>query len=390
MPSRPPTRSPRSSSRLFPAQPAAFRTFLALVALLLAASAAALEPVNRQVRVLLDLTESVTVGATGAHSGEVDGEPRFRTAAALDWPVAARDGQLYVDGQRVGRRLLLEADGGFMRVNGNRYRGAIRLVAQGDTIEVVNVLDVESYLRGVVPSEMSASWPMEALKAQAVAARSYTLTSLDPDGSYDLCATVDCQVYRGVEVEHPRTDSAVAATAGVVVTYGGSTARTYYHADSGGVLASSQEVWGTALPYLVSRADAPASTPHRAWTFRLDAASVSASLEAAGLGVGTVHSVRVVRVSESGRVLELEVSGTQGSRVVRGSQLTNMVRGWGLKSTRFTVQGGLTVRGDGWGHGVGMSQYGARALAHAGYDFGRILAFFYPTTSLTQFVAEGR
>src|SRR5690606_14905545 len=115
------------------------------------------------------------------------------------------------------------------------------------------------------------------------AARSYTLTSLAPSASYDLCATVDCQVYRGVEVEHPRTDTAIAATAGVVVTYGGATARTYYHADSGGMIASSQEVWGSALPYLVARADAPTSTPHRAWVYRLDPAVVGASMEAAGL-----------------------------------------------------------------------------------------------------------
>ncbi|MFA5594708.1 MAG: SpoIID/LytB domain-containing protein [Trueperaceae bacterium] len=370
-----------------------FTLLRALVLLLLLAAtsaAAALEPFNRQVRVLLDVTSSLTVGATGPHSGSVDGVPRFSTAAALDWPVTAADGQLYVDGVRVGAQLLLEADGSFLRVNGNRYRGSVRLVAEGDLIQVVNVLDMESYLRGVVPSEMSASWPMEALKAQAVAARSYTLTSLDPSASYDLCATVDCQVYRGVEVEHARTDTAIAATAGVVVTYGGATARTYYHADSGGMIASSQEVWGAALPYLVARADAPTSTPHRAWVYRLDAAVVSASMEAAGLAVGTVQSVRVVRLSESGRVVELEVAGTAGARVVRGSQLTSMARSWGLKSTRFSVQGGLTVRGDGWGHGVGMSQYGARALAQAGYDFGRILAYFYPTTALTQFVADGR
>lgn len=350
----------------------------------------ALEPINRQVRVLLDTTPTLTVGATGAHSGFVDGVPRFSTPAALDWPVMALGGQLYVDGSMVGARLMLEADGSFMRVNGNRYRGAILLTAIGDQVQVINVVGMESYLRGVVPSEMSASWPLEALKAQAVAARSYTLTSLNPQASYDLCATDECQVYRGVEVEHPRSDAAVAATAGVVVTYGGATARTYYHADSGGVIASSQEVWGGALPYLVTRADAPTTTPHRAWVYRLDAASVAASMDAAGLSVGSVSGLRVVRLSESGRVLELEVSGSGGAQVVRGSQLTSMLRGWGLKSTRFSVQGGLTVRGDGWGHGVGMSQYGARALAQAGYDFGRILAFFYPHTSLTQFVADAR
>ena len=143
---------------------APFRVLLLLLLLIPASVAAALEPFNRQVRVLLDTTSALTVGATGPHTGSVNGVPRFRTAAALDWPVLASHGQLYVDGVPIGSRMLLEADGSYLRVNGNRYRGAIRLVAQGDLVQVVNVVDMESYLRGVVPSEMSASWPMEALK----------------------------------------------------------------------------------------------------------------------------------------------------------------------------------------------------------------------------------
>src|SRR5690606_1687787 len=157
----------------------------------------------------------------------------------LDWPVSARAGRLVIDGRELGETLTLESSAGNLEVSGRRYRGAIRLSAVGDEVEVVNVLDIEAYLRGVVPSEMAASWPLEALKAQAVAARSYTLVSLNPGGRYDLCATVDCQVYRGVEAEHPRTDEAIAATAGVVVTYLGETAKTYYHSDSGGAVASS-------------------------------------------------------------------------------------------------------------------------------------------------------
>lgn len=338
------------------------------------------------VRVLLAVTPQVTVEALGAHSG-TQGGLRFSTSAGLSWPVSARDGRLLVDGRELDGGLLLEAEGGTLRVLERRYRGAIQLSAVGDQVEVVNVLDIEAYLRGVVPSEMSASWPLEALKAQAVAARSYTLVSLDPAGRYDLCATDECQVYRGVEAEQPRTDEAIAATAGVVVTYQGATARTYYHSDSGGAIASSQEVWGAAIPYLLARQDVQSSTPHRAWTVRLDPQAISASLAAAGVGVGTVDGLRVVKVSESGRVASLEVTGSSGSRVLSGLQLRTLARGWGLKSMRFNVQGGLSAKGDGWGHGVGMSQYGARALAQSGYDYGRILAYYYPSTSLTRFVA---
>jgi len=342
------------------------------------------------VRVLLAVEQQLTVTAAGAHSGVVDGVRRFSSPLALSWPVELVDGGLSVDGSVIGTSLTLRMDSGLIEYAGQRYRGALRLSAIPEGIEVVNVLDVESYLRGVVPAEMAASWPLEALKAQAVAARSYTLTSLDPAGRYDLCATDECQVYRGVAAEHPRTDAAITATAGVVVTYGGATARTYYHADSGGVVASSAEVWGSWSPYLLARTDANASTPHRSWQVRLDGAAVGRDLAAAGLDVGTVTGLRVVSLSESGRVSELEVTGTRGTRVLSGSLLTRQARGWGLKSMSFRVQGGLTVSGDGWGHGVGMSQYGARALANAGYDFGQILAFYYPNTGLTRFLASAR
>lgn len=357
----------------------------ATLCLALVATAAAQSSV---VRVLLAVEPSVVVHVEGPHAGRVDGRRAFKAGASLAWPVTARGDALYVDGSPVGETLTLEPESEPFAFAGRRYRGAVRLSAVDGVVEVVNVLNVEDYLRGVVPSEMAASWPMEALKAQAVAARSYTLTSLDPYARYDLCATEDCQVYRGVEAEHPRTDAAIAATAGVVVTYGGSAARTYYHADSGGTVASSAEVWGTWSPYLVARADAQSPSPHRAWSLRLDGGRVGASLAAAGLDVGEVTSLRVLGLSESGRVNELEVVGSRGSRVLRGTSLTALARSWGLKSMSFRVQGGLTVTGDGWGHGVGMSQYGARALANAGYDFTQILAFYYPNTGLTRFLAE--
>lgn len=342
------------------------------------------------VRVLLAVEPVVTVTASGPHSGYVDGDRRFSAPVALAWPVAQVDGRLFVDGVPLGRSLSLRMDNGLLEFDGRRYRGALRLEATTDGIEVVNVLDVESYLRGVVPAEMAAVWPLEALKAQAVAARSYTLTSLDPSARYDLCATDHCQVYRGVAAEHARTDAAIEATAGVVVTYEGTAARTYYHADSGGVLASSAEVWGAWTPYLLARSDTPVDTPHRAWQVRLDGVAVGRELSAAGHDVGAVSSIRVVSLSESGRVRELEVVGERGHRLLSGALLTQQARGWGLKSMIFRVQGGMLVNGDGWGHGVGMSQYGARALANAGFDYGQILAFYYPNTGLTRFLASAR
>lgn len=362
------------------------RVLFGLLLVLLMSSALAAQ----QVRVLLDeVAAPVAVQMQGAHRGYVDGAPLFDTAFALEWPVVAYYGQIYVDSQPLGSSFTLEpTDQTPFYWNGQPYRGALRFVAEGDTLKVINVIEMELYLRGVVPVEMFASWPLEALKAQAVASRSYTMARLDPEESYDVCGTQICQEYGGMGVEQSETDRAVSETAGLVVTYRDDYARTVYHADSGGIVASSEEVWGGDVAYLVARKDAESSTPHRSWEARLDPAQIAASLTALGRSVGTVSALHPISYSESGRVIQAEIRGSTGRVTLAGVELRNMLRGWGLKSTRFQMTGSLTARGNGWGHGVGMSQYGARALAEAGYSHLQILQFYYPNTEFKQYIYE--
>ncbi len=339
-----------------------------------------------QVRVLLDDVEgALDVTVSGPHRGYVDGSFRFETALGLRWPLEARDGVLWSDDIAVGRQFSLEPTGDSADWQGARYRGSLRFLARGDTLRIVNVLSLEDYLRGVVPSEMQASWPLEALKAQAIASRTYTLARLDPDEDYDICATQDCQVYRGTAIESARSDRAIAETAGLVLTYGSQVARTYYHSDSGGYTASSAEVWGYSAPYLVARSDVTGTSPFRQWVARLEPALIARTLLDRDIDVGTVAALRVLAVSESGRVEQISVEGSRASVALEGASLHTLLRSWGLRSTRFTMQGALTARGDGWGHGVGMSQYGAKALAEQGYSAERILAFYYPSTQLQTF-----
>ena len=332
------------------------------------------------VRVLLADVSAVAIGFDGPHRGSLDGRT-FETAHGLAWPLTAVGDRLWVDGREAGTTLDLTSDAGVVW-NGRRYRGTLRLVARAGGVRVINVLDLESYLRGVVPAEMQASWPAEALKAQAVAARTYTLHHLDGSRDHDVCATVDCQVYRGWDAENPATDAAIAATAGEVLTYEGVFARTFYHADSGGVIASSAEVWGADLPYLQAFQDVANAGPHSVWTARLDPRGVGAHLALVGVQIGTLARLRVLETSLSGRVVRAEVVGGAGRAVLDGATLRGQLRAWGLKSTRFVMTGDLTLRGEGWGHGVGMSQYGARALALAGHSYPQILGFYYPATVL--------
>ena len=351
---------------------------LALLALALAPAAWA----GPLVRVLLtDGLDQAQIELAGPHAVRtVRGERR--ASAGLGWPLRVHAGEVASGGLAVGPWLELHPDDGIVRYDGRAFRGALRIEAHAGSLRVINLVDLEAYLRGVVPSEMSASWPMEALKAQAVAARSYSLANLDPAAPYDVCASDACQVYRGVAAEHPRSDRAVRDTEGIVIAWGGVPAVAYYHADSGGVLASSEEVWGRALPYLRDGPDVPGTSPHRGWTARLAPATLAAALAAEGRSVGTPQALTVLARSASGRVARAEVAGSSGRTVLAGPALTRVLRGAGLKSTRISVVGPLAVRGDGWGHGVGMSQYGARTLAWRGYDYARILAYYYPGVGL--------
>lgn len=359
--------------------------FCVLSVLLLLGSAAA----QIQVRVLLSEVDSVTLAVPEGHAGIIDGSPRFRTALPLTWPLEARGNSLFVDGRAIGGHLSIETDSGFVDWQGGRYRGALTVVARDSALLIINRLDLEDYLRGVVPAEMQASWPQEALKAQAVAARSYVLNNLSPQHDYDICATTHCQVYRGTELENSLSDQAIAATRGLVLTYDGTFARAYYHSDSGGMLASSSEVWGEDFPYLQARSDVHTDTPHRRWTQQLDPALLTQAVREAGREIGTATSVAVISWTSSGRVYGFQVNGTHGTADFTGNETTNLLRGIGLKSTRLSVTGALTVSGDGWGHGVGMSQYGARSLAQAGHDYDEILAFYYPSTQLGRLSVVG-
>ncbi|MGL4608262.1 MAG: SpoIID/LytB domain-containing protein [Trueperaceae bacterium] len=336
------------------------------------------------VRVLLgEVPGDVSLNLSGFHTAYVDGALRSFPNLGMPWPLQANNGQLYVAGQFVGRSLTLEPHhGNLMTWDNTNYRGSLRFVANGNNFQVINVVDLESYLRGVVSAEMPGSWPLEALKAQAVAARTYVLYGMQPTETYDICATVECQKYSGVAKEHPSSDRAVLETAGQVLTYGGAFAKTYFHADSGGVLAAPVEVWGGSADYLVAHQDIAYDTPHRNWEKTLEAATIENMLASYGKSIGLVSSMIILSNTASSRVWEMEFRGSAGSVRLSGTTLTKMLRNMGLKSTRFSMIGDLSVVGNGFGHGVGMSQYGAKHLSGQGYAYSQILLFYYPGVNL--------
>ncbi len=281
---------------------------------------------------------------------------------------------------------LAPADGARLYLDIHPYRGVVELrrTAAG-RLTVINELDLEEYLYGVLKNEVDPQWPTEALKAQAVASRTWALYSLNRFASegYDVCATADCQVYRGVTAEDPRTSAAVDETRGEVMTYQGRPIFAAYHSDSGGSTESSELVWGGAYPYLRGVADPySVGAPRHEWIVRMDLATFENRVRRSGRMITNVTGIEVAEATPSGRAALLRVAGAHGVLLLKGAEL-RAVLGADLRSTLFTVRlvpddpPQVEFQGRGSGHGVGLSQWGARGMAEMGRRYQEILSYYY-------------
>jgi stage II sporulation protein D len=217
-----------------------------------------------------------------------------------------------------------------LALNGRRYRGTLEVAVEKGKLSAINGLGLEAYLRGVVPDEVPSHWPAEALKAQAVVARSYALAVRKP-GPFDLYADVRSQVYGGLDAEEPETTAAVQATAGQVVTYAGKIATTYFFSTSGGRTANVADVWGKPVPYLVSVPDPyDDASPHHTWgpvTFAT--ARLHKALHVPGRLVDITTTL-----DATGRVDTIAAVGTEGVSSVPATELRRTL---GLRSTWFQL-----------------------------------------------------
>jgi stage II sporulation protein D len=286
--------------------------------------------------------------------------------------------------------LLWPAEKAGFEMKGRRYRGRLRAVARGGEIYIVNHLPLEMYLGGTLGGEMSPAWSMEALKAQAVAARSYALHRREKprNALYDLDSSTDDQVYLGVAGESPRSWTAVRETAGVYLATGGSAADIHYHSRCGGETESAASVWGSTR---TSAARIPCPFCRR-FPYRWHAAwSPAEFLRKLGLPPSDRVAVLPVYQSPLGRVQEVEVATPSVRRRLPSDALRRMLGYTRLKSSRFAIQHtGREIRaeGVGSGHGVGMCQYGAKYLAEKGAKYSEILSHYYPRNPLARWAPE--
>lgn len=342
-----------------------------------------------------------------------------------------------------------------LKIEEDKYRDFFMFNRVGNGIEVINCVSLNHYLYGVVPMEMPSSFPMEALKAQAIAARNFALSNMNKHilSGYNLCDSTDCQVYGGYDRETDNTNRAVDETIGIVIKYNGEIINATYHSNSGGYTENSENVWGGSVPYLKAVNDEFSNeAPNTDWQIVLSNGDIKTKLMKIGVNIGEISSIVPVNKTESGRVDSLKIIGTNGEHILEKNKIRQVLGYSDIKSNLFNIEAingnnsfdgvedvyvidgklgkpikvnikdlhvindeekriqssrgsnsrvltnngieeikhevnitdkQFVIKGKGFGHGVGMSQWGARKMAELGYSYEEILKHYYNGVELT-------
>ena len=253
---------------------------------------------------------------------------------------------------------------------------------------MINHIPIEQYLYGTIPREMPQSWPDDALKAQAIASRTYALylTGNNRCRPFDVEATTAAQVYGGYDAETVRTTAAVDATRKQVLTQDGRLIIAYFHSNSAGHTEDAKDVWQVEIPYLKGLPDKfSKNIPNGRWEYFLSYDEAAERLNLAGLNVGSIYAIQGRSFSPTGRVLRIAIASDHGTIELPANHFRCILDATQIKSTYFSIipeATGVLLKGEGHGHGVGMSQWGANQMAKAGYSHLEILKHYYPGVEL--------
>jgi len=271
------------------------------------------------------------------------------------------------------------------QVNGKRYRGWVELrKKKNGLLLVVNELDLEEYLRGVIAAEVPPDWEREALKAQAVASRTYALYEKRAAGKrpYHILATVTSQVYNGVNGEHVNAVRAVKETRGLILTYRGKVISAFYHADCGGHTENASLMWGIDAPYLKGvDCECQDIIKDGLWEKRVSVSHVADVLRRQEFRVDDILDMSIAGITPAGRVRKVTILSAHGTTTVPAETLRAALGNTELPSVFFELElseGEAVFSGRGRGHGVGLCQWGAKEMAEKGHDFKSILSHYYP------------
>ncbi len=280
--------------------------------------------------------------------------------------------------------IAIETENEPLLLNGIAYRGSILIKTINGTAFIINILTIDEYLISVVPGEIPANWEMEALKAQAIAARTFThyhvSTQKKRDAIYDLDATAASQVYRGMSDEKPQTTAAVRATSGLVMVYDEKPILAYFHSTCGGKTIDDSHVWEKSRhPYLQGRkcGFCNDSTKYE-WESELTLDEIRNCLMKKFPAMGSIRAILFKKKDD--RVVEVVINHGNGSSRMSGNNFRLLFPTEKIRSLYFIskkIKNGLALKGHGWGHGVGLCQWGARGMAQSGYNCREILKHYY-------------
>lgn len=275
-------------------------------------------------------------------------------------------------------------------IDGRRFRDNIEFTRKQDgTLLVVNVINLEDYIKGILFHETSHYWPMEVLKSQAIVCRTYALYQLQENKAQDFDVTNDIysQVYGGRGSERHRTNKAVDETKNLVLVYQGALIPAYFHATCGGHTEDASLVWKIKLPCLSGVACSWCKdSPHFNWHCVLELGELRQRLVNAGYSLGVIKRIAIEGRDASGRITDLHIVSSRNEISVSSKDFRAAVGPNELRSTNFTValEGQDAVfEGVGWGHGVGMCQWGAYFFAKQGARYSQILEYYYPGSNIS-------
>jgi stage II sporulation protein D len=352
------------------------KTFLLPLAFLMALSLTAQASENIRV-VVLNNKRTVTLKAQAGLL--VEGSPSDR-----------KEKKMIFGSSSIGTRpVRVRSAGEFIAVNGKSYRGWIELrEKKNGQLLVINELDIEDYLQGVIAEEVPHDWEFEALKAQAVASRTYALYQKRTAGirAYHILATVNGQVYSGRSGEHARAVQAVRETEGTIITHGGEVIPAFYHASCGGHTENAIEIWGIDEPYLRGvDCDCQEISKYGPWEKRLSIANVTAALHRQGYRLKGIRKLEIKGITTAGRVKQVSIYHAAGIESVPAETLRAAIGTTVIPSVFFEIAvtgNEIVISGRGSGHGAGLCQWGAQKMAQSGKDYKAILFHYYPGTSL--------
>jgi len=303
--------------------------------------------------------------------------------------VSVKNGRIWVNREAItGNEAVFESQQPLLAQCGSKkkkVRGKLVVKLKEDRLMLLNLVDMEDYLKSVVPSESYASWPLETLKAQAVAARTYAYYQILHRKNWDFDVVDDegDQAYKGIQRETAKTTQAVKETRGVVLLYQDKPILAMYSANSGGHTADAGAIFNLSKPYLKAQPD-PASLEGKMarWTRKHSVSEVEAGLNSRGVNVRGLQRIEAAERGPSGRITKVRIVSSSGSTVVR----TRTTLGRALKLPEILLEirrdnGQFIFDGRGWGHGVGYSQWGS-AIQGKNDGYHEILAFYYPTANL--------